>query len=159
MNSFTTHHNLIWHPSEQRSVPTTCESLHHHASWTNPPMSILIISINSILPKYFKSKRAVAFNQDIIVNIYHIYADFFVRKSHYNNNLYKRNEIQVIFDTFGGGSRASWRIKIYGLIFGLEYVYVIYFLNPNGRHVTFLWWRKYNYSIHITKTIIFVYWL
>ena len=63
MNSFNKHKNLSQHASEPRSPPTTCESLHGHASWRNQSMSILIISINRILRKYFKSQQALVFDQ------------------------------------------------------------------------------------------------
>ena len=139
MNSFNEHDNLSQHASEPRSPSTVCQSVHGHAGSTNRSMSILIASIKSILSIYFKSQRALVFIQSIYVNIYHIYSGFFSLKLHYNNNQYKQTRIYIIFDTFGGGSNASCRIKLYGLIFGSEYVYVVYFLNPNGRHVTFLW--------------------
>ena len=154
MNSLTTLHHLIQHASQPRSPPIACQCLRGHASWRNQSMDILITSINSILPKYFKSQRAFAFNQFIFVNTHRIDCGFFSWKSHYNNNLYKQIEIQSILDTFGNDSHASWRIKLYSLIFGSQYVYIVYFANPNGHHVTLLQWRKYNYWMCITITII-----
>ena len=91
----------------------------------------------------------MASGQGIIVNIVHIYIGIFGSKQYYNNIPYRMDQKLSNFNVFPYRRSASWNINLYGPIFSLGYVYVIYFLNISGRGATLTQQQKYNCRRHI----------
>ena len=125
-----------------------------HASSRNCSNIILTTWINSFWSIYLKSLRAMASGQTIIVNINHIYIGIFGSKLDNNSIPYRIDLKPSIFNVFPCKRNASWNINLYGPIFSLGYVYIIYFLNINGRGARRAQQKKYNCWRHIRYVTI-----
>ena len=133
MYLFSMHRNCQQHVWSLRTRLFACGRLGNRASSKNQSMSILMTSINSFLSGFFKNSRAVALKHHITFNITNKCIGFFTSKSHYNNNPYRFTNKQRFLNTFGAKGHASCRIKLYGIIFSWEDVYMIYNPETNGR--------------------------
>ena len=117
-------------------------------------MSILMVSINSFLSIFFKNSRAVAPKHYIMFIIINNCFGFFKSQSHYNNNPYRFTNKQRFFNTFGTKADASCRIRLYGLIFSQQRLYMINNPETNGRVIGMDIVNKYSVQRYVTQSVI-----
>ena len=161
MNLTTKHHNVIQHHSLQRLQHAACRSSHYHDCLKNQSMSIRIMSIDSFLCVYFKVLCAFALIHGILVKLHHILNGFLHSKSCHNNIQYKSHQNRQIFNAFRQMRDDTSIFRLYGPVFILQQVYVIYLLNLcalQSRSITqwkYSWWRYVWY--HGVVCTVFVY--